>query len=213
MLNSSPNGIPRHSKDKMNPPPYKGFCFKEHGKNYTCYETHTLAFEPNYQYSNTHSAYESFVAGNARKIVQDDIYPPQPSRQPSPARQNRNAPSTSLPLKLRGVVQALQNRESEKEVVSAYHGYWPYCFEYLSQIILCNTDDSIEISSVFDGMWVGSGFGSVKECREHRWLYDVAACGEMGCEGKGFWHLEEEMKTAHKEEEEAVEKWAEEHKG
>src|SRR4051812_11370091 len=47
-------------KDPKNPQdlPHNGFHFHEYGKNYTCYQTHTTALEPNYEYSNTYSDYD-----------------------------------------------------------------------------------------------------------------------------------------------------------
>ncbi|KAF2017773.1 hypothetical protein BU24DRAFT_478936 [Aaosphaeria arxii CBS 175.79] len=206
VFNGPPNGIPRHPKPKDNPLPHAGFHFKERGKNYTCYETQTTTFEANYEYSNTFNAYDHLwreLQGKSHGTVYTSI-----NRPDGEVRRAGLAMFHQLDClaKIRAVVQGLQNGGTDTEDVGEHHGYWPHCFDYLRRVIECNADDSLEVSRVVGGRWVVEGFGSMKECRDNKWLYDVTDCGEKGCEGKAFYHSEEELRKIHKTEEEEVEK-------
>lgn len=214
VFNGPPNTIPRHPKPKDNPLPHKGFHFYEHGKNYTCYETHNSVFKANYEFSNIFGAYDylwSELLGGSKGVIYTSL-----SREDKKIRRAGLAMFHQLDClaKLRSVIQALQDGIREKDIVDVgeHHGYWPHCFDYLRQVILCNADDSVESSEVFEGRWVSSGFGDTKECRDASWLYDITNCGEGGCAGKAFYHSPEQLNKIHMEEEGEVEKWRKDHK-
>ncbi|KAF2112023.1 hypothetical protein BDV96DRAFT_649388 [Lophiotrema nucula] len=212
LFNGPTNGIPRHPKNKNDPLPHHGFKFKDHGKNYTCCEMKSMVFESDFQYSNTLRTYDRLwvdMQGKTHGMVYTSL-----NRGDGKVRRAGFAMFHQLDClsKLRSVIQALQNGDKQHEDGGELHGYWPHCFDYLRQTILCNADDSVEVSEVRDGNWVDKGFDSVKECRDQTWLYEVTACGERGCEGKSFYHTEEEMKKIHKEEEGDVERWRKEQK-
>jgi hypothetical protein len=203
----------RYKNPRDNPLPHKGFRFREHGKNYTCYETHMNVFKANYEFSNTFGAYDYLWAelqGKSQGVVYTDL-----GRNDGQTRRAGLAMFHQLDClaKLRNVIQALQEGNLYDDVdVAEHHGYWPHCLDYLRQTILCNADDSLEKGEVVDGRWVTSGFGAPKECRDSSWLYDVTGCGESGCPGKLFYLGDEALRKVHMEEEKEVEKWMKEHR-
>ncbi|KAF2277879.1 uncharacterized protein EI97DRAFT_431963 [Westerdykella ornata] len=213
LFNGPPNRIPHHHPNsRSHPLPHKGFHFSEHGRNYTCYQTHTTILQPNYEFSNIFGAYDYFWAelqGKSHGVVYTSL-----GRADGKTRKAGLAMFHQLDClaKLRSVVQALQEGRPHALVdVGEHHGYWPHCWDYLRQVILCNADDSLEVGEVEDGRWVTKGFGSARVCRESSWLFEVTGCGEGGCPGKAFYHEKGEMEKIHAEEQREVEEWAKAH--
>ena len=65
---------------------------------------------------------------------------------------------------------------------------WRHCLEYLRQSVLCGADDTMEVSEGNGGGWKTFGYGSRRQCRDPKWLFDVTKCGEQGCDGGPFTH-------------------------
>ena len=69
---------------------------------------------------------------------------------------------------------------------------WGHCLDYLRQSVLCGADDTMEVSEGDAGGWDTFGYGSRRQCRDPKWLFDVMKCGEQGARvGLFFTRVEE----------------------
>lgn len=200
------------SVEKLQNTPQNEENHKMHnGESMTGYETHQTTFTADFDYADVyHSSdhlWAELLGGSTGTIYTSE------NRDDGQVRVAGIGMFHQLHC-LNGFRAAIQQLQEGKQIgysaftdVSEHKGHWPHCFDYLRQVLLCYADDSIELSRIDAGKWTLSGYDSPRQCRDHKRLYEMTACGEEGCEGKKYWHSEDEMRRIHEQENKDLEAW------
>ena len=155
---------------------------------YTCYQTKLKTLHADYDYASTRHAHDYLWDGlqpDSKGAVYTSL-----NRPDNKTRRAGLAMFHQLDC-LAGLRSAIQEAEESDGMGEKKHR--GLCLDYLRQIILCNADDSIEISGIAGNQFVSKAFGSRRVCRDAAWLYDVTSCGVLGCKGRGFYHSADEI--------------------
>ncbi|KAF2203339.1 hypothetical protein GQ43DRAFT_479151 [Delitschia confertaspora ATCC 74209] len=163
-------------------PPYLGYTMHSKEKNYTCWQAETRELVPHYEYTDLREMYD--YLWTEEKGGSGGILFKRTEKGDWGGERVIFGMFHQLHC-LHAIRTALQHRPHQLEVweSSLDEKQWLQCFDYLRQVAHCNADDTLESVDGDEG-----GYNSPRVCRNHRWLYDVTACGEEGCGGLGFWN-------------------------